>query len=168
MFKCDGKLTLICIKFYMHAFLCQNTCYSPCVKQSAQTKINPNPYTSQVCKVMDAAQWWWSVVSAGGERARYFPCSHLIVHQNRQAEKSSRDPSSPPKNEQLDCLSPAQPQRNSQLAARSSQLTHCVWVRCQWGSSERGSQSIQAGSSAAQQPVRQRETRGRKINECRN
>lgn len=132
----------------LHPFQYQNISYSPCVKQSVQTKINPSPYTIQVCKVMDAAQQWWSVVSAGGDRARYFLCSHLIVHQNRKGEKSRRDPTS-------QSLSRPSVSLHSSLSE-----AHAV---CEWSASESPVRegANHPGSQSAQQPVRQRDGGGR-------
>ena len=59
-----------------------STSYSPCVKQSAQTKINPSPYTSQVCKVMDAAHsvdGQWSVLEERERERESQICSSALI-----------------------------------------------------------------------------------------
>lgn len=133
------------------AFWPQTIPYSPCVKQRAQAKINPSPYTSQVCKVMDAAQYGWWVLSAGGERVTDSLCSHLIARQNRQREKSSRDPT---------CQSLSSPTVSLNLSLREA---HAVCERTASESPVREGANHPA-SQSAQHPVRG----GRKISEQRN
>lgn len=142
----------------------QNAFHPPCVEQSIQTKIIPNPYTNQVCKVMDAAQGWGSVICA--ERVRDFPLLTSNSHKKankRCIEKKTKTT----KNNAVSHLT--EPWGSWAPYSHSASLnSHSEWGIWWWESSERGSkpasQSAQLSSQSGKEKRRRKTVWVKKLN----
>lgn len=139
-----------CSAFPRNTHYSPPTVYSPCVKQSVQTKINPSPFTIQVCKVMDAAsgESQWSVQEREREerrRRRKESCPLLSFNSPAKAERGRN----------LTSQSPCSPTPASLRSSLGDARAQCVCEERQRESSERGSQtSRQAVSERSSQSGR--------------